>query len=38
VIKFYIGIFGILASKAIDWYIYELNPGGGGWGGFPMWL
>jgi len=25
-------IFGILASRAIDWYMYELNPGGG-WGG-----
>jgi hypothetical protein len=28
-------IFGILTSRAINWYIYESNPGGGGG---PMWL
>jgi hypothetical protein len=31
-------IFGILTSRAIDWYIYGLNRGGVGWGGPPMWL
>jgi len=32
-IRFY--TFGILASRAIDWYIQESNPGGGGGGVVP---
>jgi len=37
-IYIYISMSRNMVHRPIDWYIYESNPGGGGWGGPTTWF